>query len=172
MWKLWSPKLRAGRVWNLWFASLTRGTHTQSETRRHFPVQFSLLNVMCYCVLFNLCFTTHRMHNGAGLILWLESSCLEWFCTSGLFFLFNLDLVTTFTFLSLSHAEEFNAWIYVGVPTPGPAGCNSPLQFPRTAVPNGISWMSLWLCSVPLCSLSFAWWWGAASLYSLEASQT
>lgn len=84
--KLRSPKVRARRV--LWLVSLTQPrTHTHSETRRHFPVQLSSLNVMCCCLLFNLGFTMHRMCHVAELILWLENSFLAFFFTFGLFLL-------------------------------------------------------------------------------------
>lgn len=106
--KLRSSKVRARRV--PWFVSLTQPrTHTHSETRRHFPVQLSSLNVTCCCLLFNLCFTTYRMCHMAELIPWLENSFLAFFFTSGLFlFLSDLDLVTNSTFSSSSYAEEWN----------------------------------------------------------------
>lgn len=44
-----------------------------------FQFSFPCLNVMCYCLLFNLCFTIYRVYNVAELIPWLESSFLDFF---------------------------------------------------------------------------------------------
>lgn len=83
--------------------------HTGGETRRHFPVQFSLLNVICCCLLFNLCITIYRMYNVAELILWLESWFLEVFALWDFFF-FQLDLMSTFEFSFISCRSTTTEW--------------------------------------------------------------
>lgn len=107
--------------------------HTGGETRRHFPVQFSLLNVICYCLLFNLCITIYRMYNVAELILWLESWFLEVFALRDFFFFFSAGFNVNFWIFIYIMQKHYNwvVWMHAAVPTLGPAGTNSFLEPPQ-----------------------------------------